>query len=178
MGLLFQPRRTSAEPLAGDTSVRAGRPTDRRAVFRLALEAVVIGDTSRFADLFTEDVVFTTPHASLHSRDAVQRSFGAPEDALSDVVLVECSAEESGDTIFVEWRLDATFSGPLLFADEILVEPTGAPVRLRGASVADFRGERIAVFRHYFDDSEVLDGVAGVPAHVRWLPTATEEPSS
>ncbi len=167
MGFLFQPRRR--DDVSASAEVGHGPPlTDRLVVFRLALEASVIGDTSRFGDFFTEDLRFIGPHLAVTSREAAQRSFGGPEYALTDVHVTERSVESFGDTLFAEWTLDATFSGPLLFGDDLLVEPTGGHVRLRGASVAEFRGTRIAEFRHYFDDSELLDGVPGVPPHVRW----------
>jgi hypothetical protein len=83
------------------------------------------------------------------------------------------STEFLDDTLFAEWRLEATFSAPLLFDDDLLIEPTNGAVRLGGASVAEFRGPRIAVCRHYFDDSEMLDDLPDVPAHVRW---STGEP--
>ena len=171
MGLLFQPRRR--DPAPSPPGGAGGAPlTDRLVVLRLALEASVIGDTSRFGDYFTEDLTFTSPHLALTSREAAQRSFGAPEDTLTDVHIVEHAVESFGDTMFAEWTLDATFSGPLLFGDDLLIEPTGERVRLRGASVAEFRGARIAELRHYFDDSELLDGVPGVPPHVRWSPSS------
>ena len=167
MGLLFQPRRRD-QPAAAPGAA-AGEPLgDRLVVFRLALEASIIGDTSRFGDYFTEDLTFTSPHLAVSSRESAQRSFGGPEYALTDVRVVERAVESVGDTMFAEWLLDAIFSGPLLFGDDLLVEPTGERVCLRGASVAEFRGARIAAFRHYFDDSELLDGVPGVPPHVRW----------
>jgi hypothetical protein len=58
-------------------------------VFRAALEAVVLGDASRFGELFTDDVVFTSPHLTVESLAMVQRGLGSPEDSLSDVDLAE-----------------------------------------------------------------------------------------
>lgn len=39
----------------------------------IALEAVVLGDTSRFDELFTDDVVLLAPHVSVTSIGAVRR---------------------------------------------------------------------------------------------------------
>ena len=72
------------------------------------------------------------------------------------------------DKVFAEWRLEGTFAGPVLFDDRLLIEPTGGDVRLPGASVAEFHGHRIRAFRHYFDDTELLAQVPGVPSHLRW----------
>lgn len=72
------------------------------------------------------------------------------------------------DKMIAEWQLDARFSGPLLFDDHLLIEPTGDTLHLRGVSIAEFSGSRIRCFRHYFDDTELFDGVAGTSAHLRW----------
>ena len=73
VGLLFQPRRR--QPPAPTPDAGAGDPpADRLAVFRLALEASIVGDTSRFGDYFTEDLTFTSPHLAMSSRDSALRS--------------------------------------------------------------------------------------------------------
>ena len=133
-----------------------------------ALEAVVLGDGSRFAELFTDDVVFCSPHLAVASLPAVQRALGSPEDSLSDVELVVVSLQVVDVRAIVEWRLDATFSRAVLWDERLLLEPTGCAVHLVGASFAEFRGDRIHSFRHYFDDSELLAGVPGAPHHLRW----------
>ena len=81
---------------------------------------------------------------------------GSPEDSLSDVVLVVVALDDVEDKVIGEWRLEAMFTRPVLYDDRLLIEPTGGPVRLPGASVAEFRDHRIRAFRHYFDDSELL----------------------
>jgi ketosteroid isomerase-like protein len=169
MGLLFQPRRGLTGGTAKDARTAGGdRLSGRAGVFRAALEAVVLGDASRFLDLFTEDVAFSSPHLSLTSRAAVQAALGVPEVSLSDVGLEISPLEAIGDRLMAEWRLNATFREALLFDDNMLIEPTGGRVELLGASVAEFRDERICAFRHYFDDSELLDQLPGMSTHVRW----------
>jgi hypothetical protein len=141
---------------------------DRGVVFLAALEAVVLGDASRFADVFTDDVVFSGPHLMVESLDAVQHALGSPEDSLTDVAVVVLAMDAVDDKVIAEWRLEAMFTRPVLYDDRRLIEPTGGEVRLPGISVAEFREHRIRAFRHYFDDSELLAGVPGRPTHVRW----------
>jgi hypothetical protein len=168
LGLLFQPRwsaersRHGAPPCQGDVAF------DRGVVFLAALEAVVLGDGSRFADLFTDDVRFSSPHLSVETLGAVQRALASPEDSLTDIEIVVLAIDAIEDKVIAEWRLEALFSHPVLFDDRLLVEPTGEIVHLLGASVAEFREHRISSFRHYFDDSELLSGVPGSPSHLRW----------
>jgi hypothetical protein len=137
-------------------------------VFLAALEAVILGDASRFAELFTADVVFTSPHLVAESLPSVQHALGAPEDSLTDVEIALLALDAVDDKVIAEWRLEAMFTRPVLFDDRLLIEPTGQSVRLPGVSVAEFRDCRIQAFRHYFDDSELLAGVPGTPRHLRW----------
>jgi hypothetical protein len=151
------------------SSTEAAAASDRGLIFLAALEAVVLGDASRFADLFTNDVAFSSPHLVADSLAAVQRALGSPEDALSDVEIVVMALDTLDDKVVAEWRLEAVFSRPVLFDDRLLIEPTGGEVRLPGASFAEFDDCRIRAFRHYFDDSELVTGVPGIPGHVRWI---------
>ena len=168
MGLLFQPRWCGERPWS--SLDRAGRDIafDRGHVFLAALEAVVLGDASRFGDWFTDDVVFSSPHLVVDSLSSLQRAVGSPEDSLSDVVLVVVALDDVEDKVIGEWRLEAMFTRPVLYDDRLLIEPTGGPVRLPGASVAEFRDHRIRAFRHYFDDSELLAAAPRAPSHLRW----------
>jgi hypothetical protein len=168
VGLLFQPRWTGDPPRHTAPPSDRDVPFDRGIVCLAALEAVVLGDASRFPELFTDDVVFCSPHLSIESLDAVQRVLGCPEDSLSDVEIVVLALDEIEDKVIAEWRLEAMFTRPVLFNDRLLVEPTGGGVRLPGATIAEFRDHRIRAFRHYFDDSELLAGVPGTPSHLRW----------
>jgi ketosteroid isomerase-like protein len=168
VGLLFQPRRV----VDRTRNVVAPAPQrarfDRGEVFLAALEAVMLGDCSRFGELFTDDVVLAGPHLMAASLPVVQQAVGSPEDSLTDVNIVVVWMESIADKVVAEWRLEATFARPVLFDDRLLVEPTGGEVRLPGASVAEFRDHRIRAFRHYFDDSELLAAVPGTPKHLRW----------
>jgi ketosteroid isomerase-like protein len=124
----------------------------------------MLGDASRFPELFTDDIVLCSPHLSIESLDVL----GCPEDSLSDVEIVVLALDEIDQKVIAEWRLEAMFTRPVLYNDRLLVEPTGGAVRLPGATVAEFRERRIRAFRHYFDDSELLAGVPGSPSHLRW----------
>ena len=167
MGLLFQPRRTAGGQAPAIPVPDADAPRDRPLVLVAALEAVMLGDASRFAELFCEDVEFTSPHLSLVSIESLQRELGVPEDSLSDIEVVVVALDAVADKLFAEWRLEAMFTRPVLLDDRVLIEPTGRRARLTGASVAEFRGRRIRAFRHYFDDSELLAEVPG-PASRRF----------
>ena len=168
MGLLFQPRWSHEHSRDEDAPVETSGPRDRQQVFLAAIDAVVRGDTSRFGELFTPDVTFRSPHLKVESLAALQRAVGVPEDSLTDISIVVRALDAFEHKVFGEWRVDAMFTSPVLSDDRLLIEPTGGAVRLRGASVAEFRDRRIHEFRHYFDDTELLAGVAGSSSHLRW----------
>lgn len=65
--------------------------------------------------------------------------------------------EEMGNKAVAEWRVAADHTGPLLVADELLIEPTGRRLSLAGASFAEFSDGRISSIRHYFDDAALLE---------------------
>jgi hypothetical protein len=170
VGLLFQPRRSTIPPPLAAPAPAGDAPVARSLVFVAALEAVVLGDASRFAELFSEDVVFESPHLRVASLASLQRELGAPEDSLTDIEIVVVALDAVEDKLIGEWRLEATFARPVLLDDCLLIEPTGGVSHLMGASVAEFRERRIRAFRHYFDDSELLADVPGLP-HRRWTST-------
>jgi ketosteroid isomerase-like protein len=167
MGLLFQPRWPCDGFPIGDRAAGREEAPDRGRVFLLALEAVLLGDASHYGDVFTDDVEMRGPHLEVRSLASLQRAVGSPEDSLTDVAVTVADVLASGDRMAGEWRLDATFARPVLCGDGRLIEPTGGPVALSGASVAEFRGGRIRAFRHYFDVSELFTGVRGTPEHLR-----------
>jgi ketosteroid isomerase-like protein len=169
MGIIFQPRPPVAvERATAPASHRPRGSTGRAAVFVDALECVVRGDADRFDALFTEDVVFTAPHVRVASLAALHSAIGQPEDTLGDITIAVRPIAVTADEVVAEWQIRAVFDHPALFDDNLLVEPTGQTVTMAGASFAEFRADRIRSFRHYFDDSELLDGAPAVPAHLRW----------
>jgi hypothetical protein len=168
VGLLFQPR-WCGDRLTGAVGGRQpAQSTDRETVYLTALQALMLGDASRFVDVFTDDVVVSGPHLNVQCLVSLQRAVGTPEDSFSDVGLALSSLDAVGDKLIGEWQLHARFTGPVLYDDRVLIEPTGGAVRLSGASVAEYHGNRIRAFRHYFDDTELLAGVANPPSLLRW----------
>jgi hypothetical protein len=95
---------------------------DRPLLFLAALEAVVLGDSSRFEELFTDDVVFCSPHMRLESLASVHHGLGSPEDSLTDVDIVVVALDAIDDKVVAEWRLEATFTRAVLYDDRLLIE--------------------------------------------------------
>jgi hypothetical protein len=50
-----------------------------------------------------------------------------------------------------------THSGALEIKDAAVVEPTGLRITVNGATIAEFRGDRICSLRQYWDELSVFE---------------------
>jgi hypothetical protein len=123
-----------------------------------AVEASITGDVSSLEELFTRDVVGSTPAITVSSREELAIELEDREDAFSDVEIVANPLDVGGDQGCVEWVASAVHSGPLPLDDRgaELLEPTGRRLELRGVTVAVFEGDQISAFRHYWDEVSLL----------------------
>jgi ketosteroid isomerase-like protein len=129
----------------------------RSQVLRRALEACVTGDADALPELFTADVSGWGPHMLVNSLDELKETISSREDALSDVGIEINSLDVIGNKGFVEYRLEAVFSGPFVLDKDTVVDPTGDKILLGAALVAEFDGDKISAFRNYFDDAALLE---------------------
>jgi ketosteroid isomerase-like protein len=56
-------------------------------------------------------------------------------------------------------RDDDTHTGPLVLAGGAVVQPAGTRITLNGATVAEFRGDRICSLRQYWDELAVFEQI-------------------
>jgi ketosteroid isomerase-like protein len=134
----------------------------RAETLRRALEAGVTGDVDALPEIFTANVSGWGPHMLVSSLDELKETLAAREDALSDVQIEINSLDVFGNKGFVEYRINAVFSGPFVLDEETTIEPTGDKILLGAALVAEFDGDKISAFRNYFDDAALLEQM--VPA--------------
>ena len=126
-------------------------------VLRRALEACIAGDVDALPELFTADVSGWSPNMLVSSLDELSETVASREEALSDVTIDINSLDVFGNKGFVEYRLNAVFSGPFALDEDTVVEPTGGTILLGAALVAEFSGDKISAFRNYFDDASLLE---------------------
>ena len=129
---------------------------------RRAIEATVSGDTSAVSELFTADVVAASPTVTVSSRVELAVELEDHESALSDVAVATGPVLSSGRRVCTEWVITGWRSDSV---DADGGEGLGARARevtLRGATVAEFAGDRICALRHYWDETRPLAGAAGV----------------
>jgi ketosteroid isomerase-like protein len=122
-----------------------------------ALRAGLEGDGPALRDLYTDDVRAWTPALSASSLDELTADFEQRDAAFSDVELEVAPLDVGGDYACAEWSVAMTHTGPLLLAGGEVVEPTGTRVTVNGATVAEFRGDRICSLRQYWDELAVFD---------------------
>ena len=77
--------------------------------------------------------------------------------AFSDVDIQFDSLDTFKNKGLVEFRVAATFSGPFVLDEEVVIEPNGQVLLLGAVAVADFVGDKIAAVRAYFDDATLLE---------------------
>jgi ketosteroid isomerase-like protein len=128
-----------------------------------ALQAGLDGDGSVVRDLCTEDVKAWTPALSASSLAELAAELERRDLAFSDIELEVAPLDVSGDYACAEWSVTMTHTGPLVLAGGEVVEPTGTRITLNGATVAEFRGDRICSLRQYWDELAVFEQIGLMP---------------
>ncbi len=134
----------------------------RKAVLLQALETEVGVASVDPGTLFTDDVVGWSPYASVSGLTSLAELIALRELAFSNVVISVRGLDEVGNKAFAEWVVEGDHTGPLVLAEDAVLEATGRRVRLAGATVADFREEKIRSFRTYFDDVSLIEQLVGL----------------
>ena len=129
----------------------------RKDVLMKALEAEVGSASVDLSALFTDDVVGWSPLASVSGLTALTELAAIHDTAFTNVILMFRGLDEVGNKAFAEWLVEADHTGPLVLAEDAVLEATGRHVQLAGATVADFRDGKIRAYRTYFDDATLLE---------------------
>jgi hypothetical protein len=156
--------RLRAVPLARAATGDRPAPSDevvsvcgRATVVRDAVRATITDEPLELSTIFCDDVVARTPTTTVRSRAELEIYCQAGDDALEIVEVRIEGIDLVGDKAIAEWRVTAVFRRPFLLGDDRLVEPTGRVVELAGVTIAEFEGDRIRAFRHYFDDAALFE---------------------
>ena len=133
----------------------------RKDVLLKAIEVEAGGEPADLSTLFTDDVVGWSPYATVSGLPALADLAALRETAFSDVVIMFRGLDEVGNKAFAEWLIEADHTGPLVLAEDAVLEATGRHVQLAGVTVADFRKGKIRSFRTYFDDVTLIEQIVG-----------------
>jgi hypothetical protein len=129
---------------------------DRAAILVRVLRAGMVGDSSCVADCFTEDLVGWGPALSVRSAAELAVELEDVDEAFSELELSVTPLEVVGECAVAEWVVTLTHSASLDL-DEIVVGPTHVRAHLHGVTVAEFTGDRIRSFRHYWNEVELVE---------------------
>jgi ketosteroid isomerase-like protein len=133
----------------------------RKEVLLKALEAEAGAASVDLETLFTDDVVGWSPYATVSGLTALAGLSALRELAFSNVVIMLRGLDEVGNRAFAEWLVEADHTGPLVLAEDAVLDATGRHVQLAGVTVADFRDGKIRSFRTYFDDVSLIEQIVG-----------------
>jgi hypothetical protein len=136
---------------------------ERAATLVRALEASITGDSSHVAELYVDDVKGWAPAMSVSNAAELAVELEDGDGAFSDIDLDVSPFDVSGERACVEWVVSLTHTGPLEIDDDTVIDPTGLRVTLHGVTVAEFAGDKIAAFRQYWDEVELLEQLALLP---------------
>ena len=122
-----------------------------------ALRSSLEGDTRALRELYTDDVTAWTPALSASSLDELTAELARRDAAFSDVELEVAPLDVGGEFACAEWSVSMTHTGTLDLAGGEALEPTGIRITVNGATVAEFRGDRICSVRQYWDELGVFE---------------------
>jgi len=91
--------------------------------------------------------------------EPVAEAFADRELAFDNHVVTIRSIDAIGNRVYVEWQLDADQVDAYMLTDDAVIEKTGRHVFMGIASVVDFRGDKIAAVRSYFDSLAFLEQI-------------------
>jgi ketosteroid isomerase-like protein len=128
-----------------------------------ALRASLEGDRTAMSELYTDDVRAWSPALSTASREELAIEFERRDDTFSDIDLDVLPLDVGGDFACAEWSVTMTHSGALALAGGEFIEPTDLRVTIHGATIAEFRGDRICSLRQYWDEFAALEQLGLLP---------------
>jgi len=134
--------------------------TSRGAILRRAIETCIRPDDDAIAklgELFSDDATVWSPNLLAVGLTDLADNLALRETTFSDVDIQIDALDVFANKGFAEFRVTATFSGPLVIGKQAAIEPNGHKLLLGAAAIADFEGGKIKALRAYFDDATLLE---------------------
>jgi hypothetical protein len=119
------------------------------------------------ADVFTRDVIGTSPIMEARGRDDLLAKLGDRRGGLTNVEVGIDHVEGDEENVVVSWHMIGDHTGPMLINEDVLYEPTGQRLRLAIVSTFALREGAIASFHNEFDLDD-LGAQLGMPVTRAW----------
>jgi SnoaL-like domain len=114
-------------------------------------------------EVFEWDVRVWSPVISVSGRERLIQELETRDLPFADQHVDIRSIDVVGDRGYAEWMATARQVAPIVLDGDTTIDAAGAPLTIRGITVADFRGSRIVAMRHYWDEAELLSGMGLLP---------------
>ena len=108
------------------------------------------------------EIEFTMPGMSLRGHDQVMEVVKVFWEALPDGKIVTENQYVSGDVVVAEGAVQGTHTGPFR-APTGEIPPSGNEVRLRFATVKEFKDDKLVSEHLYFDQLDFLQQIGAMP---------------
>jgi ketosteroid isomerase-like protein len=135
----------------------------REDLLRRALAMTAGADLADLEHVFADDVQVTTPTFTTHSRAELLAELAVRDSVMGELEVEIPVLGVEGDRAWAEWTVSAQLVGTLELDDDIVVEAVGQPIRLEGATSAEFGDGRITSLRQYWDEADLLDALGLLP---------------
>ncbi len=120
-------------------------------------------DAEAVVEALTDDIVWTEPEGTWHTKDEVAASIEGTFEGFPDSEWPEESAvvmpSDDHSTVAVTWRWQGTHTGPY-----VGLPATGKQVDVSGVSVAKVRDGLISEMTFHFDTYDFLEQLGVVPS--------------
>lgn len=109
-----------------------------------------------------ENVDVWTPALHTTSRFDLVSALVDVDDAIADVRVTFTESSHAQSTTFLGWKATGRFARPAFLDDDHLLEPSGAVIRLAGATSVSFTaGRRADRIRCYYDRLGLIEQLLG-----------------
>lgn len=117
-------------------------------------------DADALRPYWADDLIEELPTGTARGPDEMARYFAETFAALPDFHITPEKIVGENDTVFVKWRINATFTGSQWQG----IEPTGDRIELRGMDCFTFRGGQIIRNEVVFDQMSFGRQIGMLPA--------------
>lgn len=135
----------------------------REDLLRRALALTAGADLDDLEQVFSDDVQVTTPAFTTSSRAELLAELATRDRVMGELAVDISVLGVDGDRAWAEWSISAQLVAAMEIDDEVFAGVVGQPVRLAGATSAEFGDDRITSLRQYWNEADLLEELGLLP---------------